>query len=220
MVIQDNILKNKLKNVYFIWGSGKTTAANYIGQKYGYYVYHTDNVRGIHFKNADPEYQPEMCRNVPDFWALPPEEAVAWETAIVREFTPMIVADLIELSALHETVICEGDIDIDAVIPIASHVVTISNYGKATDFFERPEQSHMLEESKNRPDLTDSEREKLIENAYKIVGYDPKNPQANIHEIPYETKKYGVKQIIRDDHSTPSKTAAEIEQYFGFMLRF
>ncbi|NLA77854.1 MAG: hypothetical protein GX851_08530 [Clostridiales bacterium] len=90
MNIADNIIKNKLKNVYFIWGSGKTVTANALAAKYGFFVYHTDN-RTPHFKKAEPEYQPAMCRNVPDVWALDKNNMLGWEAAIVREMTPMII---------------------------------------------------------------------------------------------------------------------------------
>lgn len=77
MQIADNIIKHALSNVYFIWGSGKTTTANALGQKHGFYVYHTDNSRSRHFKNAHPDYQPAMCRNVHDFWALEKDDALS-----------------------------------------------------------------------------------------------------------------------------------------------
>lgn len=44
MLIADNILREKLKNVYFITGSGKTTIANEMSKHLNNcYVYHTDN---------------------------------------------------------------------------------------------------------------------------------------------------------------------------------
>ena len=42
MNIPDNILKQKLRNVYFIWGgscAGKTTSATELQRKHGYYLY-------------------------------------------------------------------------------------------------------------------------------------------------------------------------------------
>lgn len=106
MIVSDNILKQKLKNVYFIWGSGKTTITNAIAKKYiSCYVYHTDN-RMKHFKIADPKYQPAMCRNVPDYWALDPVDAREWERQIVTEFTPMIIIDLVELASKYDIVLC------------------------------------------------------------------------------------------------------------------
>lgn len=41
----------------------------------------------------------------------------------------MIAADLIVLSTQYETVICEGDIDYAAIIPIAEHFIYLHNCG-------------------------------------------------------------------------------------------
>lgn len=139
MIFPDGVIRRAFKNVYFIWGSGKTTAANALAERHGFYVYHTDESRSRHFQNADPNDQPAMCRDVPDFWALEPEDALAWEGAVVKEMTPMIVAELIGLAAQHKGVICEGDIDIDQIAPVAANAVTISNHGAEYDFFSRPE---------------------------------------------------------------------------------
>ena len=215
MNIPDNVIRQKLQNVYFIWGSGKTTAANELHRRYGFYVYHTDESRAWHFKNADPQYQPALCRDVPDVFALDPEDAGQWEKEIVREFTPMVIADLIALAAQHEGVICEGDIDIDAVVPVVSHAVTISNYGSPYDFFDRPGQHNMLDEIRGRTDLTDGEKEERIRKAYQIVGSEPGGEKKEpVREIPRETVLYGVKQIIRDDTTTVAQTADQIAAYF------
>lgn len=160
-----------------------------------------------------------MCRDVPDYWSLDPEDATKWEADIVREFTPMVVVDLIQLASRYEGVICEGDIDIDAIVPIATHVVTISNYGQSYDFFDRPDQRHMLDEIRSRPNLSEGEKEKIIQNAYRIVGGNSGISTEPVREIPGETIMYGVKQIIRDDTTTVEQTAANIAEYFGLMKK-
>ena len=203
------------ENVYFIWGSGKTTAANELARRYSCCVYHTDDNRAKHFANADPQLQPAMCRNVPDYWALDPEDALQWERGIVREMTPMIVADLASLATKHKTVICEGDIDVDLIAPLAKHIVYITNHGKEYDFFDRPEQWHMLDEIRNQADLTEEEKEQRIQNAYAIVG-SRKSPKK-----PREVAQLGVREIIRDDSTTIEQTAdaiAEIFRCFGTPL--
>lgn len=209
MVIADNTLKRKLQNVYFIWGQGKTTIANALAEHYGCYVYHTDHERGKHVQNADSKYQPALCREVLDYWALEPEDARQWEADIVREFTPMVVADLLQLVAQHKYVICEGDIDIDLVIPVVSHAVTLSNSGEAYDFFDRPEQRQMLEKILDRTDLTEEERHQRVENAYSIVS--GKGP-----DVPRETSFYGVKQIFWGNGSTVQETVEQVAEYFGW----
>ena len=210
MNIPDNIIKQKLKNVYFIWGSGKTTTANALAEKHGFYVYHTDDSRSWHFKNAHPDYQPAMCRNVPDFWALEKDDALQWEADIVREMTPMIIADLIQLSAQHKGIICEGDIDIDGIISVVTNAVTISNHGKDYDFFDRPEQKHMLDDIKNRTDIDENEKQRLIDNAYHILSGDGSNK----YDTSRETELYKVKQIIRDDSTTVNDVVRMIEEYW------
>lgn len=215
MIIPDNVLKQKLHNVYFIWGSGKTTAANELSQKYGFYVYHTDDNRAKHFQNADPQLQPALCLDVPDYWALDPKEAQQWEADIVREFTPMVIADLIQLAAQYNGVICEGDIDVDTIIPIATNTVVITNNGSSYDFFDRPEQRHMLDAIRNRTDITDEEKERRLCNAYSITKGNIDTHKQPVYNIPRETLLYGVKQIVRDDNTTIEQTAAMVAKYFG-----
>lgn len=63
MNIADNIIRSKLKNVYFIWGRGKTTVANILRDKYGCFVFNTDEARDRSMAYASPEYHPFMCRD-------------------------------------------------------------------------------------------------------------------------------------------------------------
>lgn len=51
------------------------------------------------------------------------------EKHFLQKVTPMIAADLIVLSTQYETVICEGDIDYAAIIPIAEHFIYLHNCG-------------------------------------------------------------------------------------------
>ena len=125
MIIPDNVLKYKLENVYFIWGRGKTTIANELHEKYGFYIYSTDDSRNWHLKTASPKYQHHMCRDVEkeygvkSFWSCRIEVISEREKHFLAEVTPMIIADLIVLSAQHKAVICEGDIDYEEVISVA-----------------------------------------------------------------------------------------------------
>lgn len=79
MDIADNIIRNKLKNVYFIWGRGKTTVADILKSKYGCFVFGTDEARDRNMAYDCPENQPYMCRDfvkeygVNSFWELPKE---------------------------------------------------------------------------------------------------------------------------------------------------
>ena len=94
MVIADSIIKNKLKNVYFIWERGKTTIANQLREKYGFYIYSTDKSRERQVKLANPIDQPYMCSNfqkeygVKSFWELPKKVIAEREKHFVEEMTP------------------------------------------------------------------------------------------------------------------------------------
>ena len=105
MNIPENILVEKLNNVYFIWGRGKSTVANELKKKYGFFVYSTDDGKDTNWKYANTKYQPYMCRdfeqeyNVKSFWEIPAEVILMREGHIQEEVTPMIVLDLILLAS-------------------------------------------------------------------------------------------------------------------------
>lgn len=214
MDIADNIIRNKLKNVYFIWGRGKTTVANELRNKYGCCIFSTDEARDRNMAYSCPQYQPFMCRNfekeygVNSFWELPKEVIRDREEHFLREVTPMIVADLIELSAQYETVICEGDIDYLAIIPIAEHFVYLNNCGTKFDWFDRPDHENIVDITNKRTDLTDEEKAAVIQNAYDAVS-------GNEGVIPDWALENGVKVISWDDSVTAEETAAETAKYFG-----
>lgn len=203
MNIPNNILKQKLQNVYFIWGgsnSGKTTVANALAKRYGFRVYGTDRNRDRHFANADGRYQPALCREIHDYWALDPADANEWEGAVIHDFTPMVIVDLIELAAHHKGVICEGHLDIDLTMPIVTHCVSISYEGTVTrDFFSRPDHAHMLEKIRSRKDLTEAEKEYRVQNAYRICATpNPQSPGKRIEE-------YNIPNVITDETTTISQ---------------
>ena len=214
MNIADNIIRSKLKNVYFIWGRGKTTVANILRNKYGCCVFSTDEARDRNMAYACPEYQPFMCRDfekeygVNSFWELPKEVISSREKHFLQEVTPMIAADLIALSSQYEAVICEGDIDYAAIIPVAEHFVYLNNCGTKFDWFDRPDHENINDITNKITDLTDEEKSAIIKNAYDVVSADES-------VIPDWVLKHGVKVISWDDGVTAEETAAEAAEYFG-----
>ncbi len=213
MIIADNIIKDRIKNVYFIWGRGKTTIANELNRKFGYHIYDVDASRYRHMKSANPKYQPYMCRDfvkeygIKSFWALPSEVINERELHLLHEFTPMVIMDLILLASEHDVIICEGDIEYDAVIPVASHTVHLSNCGTRFDWFNRPDHIATLDSIKNRTDLTEKEKEDIIKNAYDSVGQEE-------GEIPDWVIKHGIKNIEWNDRTSIEQTTLEVSQYF------
>lgn len=214
MLIADNIIKEKILNVYFIWGRGKTTIAMELNKKYGCYIYNVDDSRYRHLKSADPKYQPYMCRNfekeygVKSFWELPPEVISEREKHWLREFTPMAIIDLVLLSSSHEIILCEGDIDYETIIPAASHMVYLLNCGTKFDWFNRPDHNQALNSIRQRTDITDQEKEDKINDAYQIVG----NTEG---QLPDWVIKHQIKVVTWNDHTTIEQTASDVAQYFG-----
>ena len=215
MQIADNIIRRALSNVYFIWGRGKTTIADRLREKHGFYVYSTDDSRDWHMKNAHPVSQPYMCRNfekeygVKSFWELPKEVIAEREKHFVQEMTPMILVDLLVLSKQHEVILCEGDIDYTAVAPIATHAVHLRNCGTRFDWFERPDHADALDYITKRTDLSAQEKEALIQNAYaSVAGNDGTMPDwvtaLQIHNLDWY------------DNTGVDRTLADVEAYFGF----
>lgn len=215
MLIADNIIRNKLRNVYFIWGRGKTTIANKLYEKHGFYIYSTDESRSRHYELATPENQPTMCRDyeqeygVKSFWEIPAEVIVEREKGWLCEMTPMIIADLIELASQHKVIICEGDIDYDLIMTVASHAVHLQNCGTAFDWFSRPDHEDIRKELKSRDDLTGEEKEAVVANAYAAIT-------ANEPTFPEWVTRLGVKNIIWNDETRVEQTVSDVEKYFDF----
>jgi len=214
MFFADNIIKNKIKNVYFLWGRGKTTIANELHRKYGYYIYDVDKMRGWHRHNsADPIYQPTMCREyekeygVKSFWDLPSEVIEERENLYMVEFTPMVILDLILLSPKHDIIICEGDLD--CPLSIVSNIVYLINRGAKFDWFDRPDHDNIRELTNRRTDLSEAEKESIINTAYSKVGQ-------NEGKLPDWVIQENTKYIIWDDTTTAEQTALEVAEYFSF----
>lgn len=217
MNIPDTILRRALANVYFLWGRGKTTIAARLGEKYGFFVYSTDEAKERLWAHAVPEEQPHMCRNyekeygVKSFWELPKEVIAERERYVQREVTPMRITERIALAQKHEIVICEGDIDYAAVAPIASHAVHLHCCGMGFDYFARPDHDN-LDEIHKRTDLTEEEKAAVIQNAYAAVG-------SGTTPLPDWVTALGIQNIPWDDTTGVERTAAEVAEYFGFPAR-
>lgn len=66
MIFQDNVIKEYLKNVYFIAGTpcgGKTTISRALGDRYGIRVYDIDEQFPKHQQMSSSVYQPAMNVN-------------------------------------------------------------------------------------------------------------------------------------------------------------
>lgn len=118
MIFQDNIIKEYLKNVYFISGTpcgGKTTVSRALGEKCGISVYDIDEQFPIHQQMSDSKHQPAMNKNFKDadeFFSRSVEEYRDWLLCNSREQLDYILLDLIRLSA-DSPIICDCNLTVD-----------------------------------------------------------------------------------------------------------
>ena len=202
--IPENVMKRLLQNVYFIWGDG-IAVADELGRRHGIYVYHTCDNRAKHTQHADPKFQPGLFRfemNIENYFAQDPEDARRREQEIVRDYTPMVIMDLIQLAATHEKIICENAIDVDSIIHFVTHAVMITN-SKSLDYYADRYKNEI-----RRLDISDDEKEKRI----RKVDVVWKN---GTPEYPPEAAQHGVKHIAWGDNSTVESMADEVAEYFG-----
>ncbi len=203
-----------MDNIYFLWGRGKTTIANILRERYGFYVYSTDEARDRLMLVATPEKQPYMCRDfeaeygVSSFWELPSEVIADREVHFLEEMTPMIINELAELSNMHSIIICEGDIDYKQIIELTDNIVYLQNCGTKFDWFNRPDHDN-LDYIHNRTDIDEAEKQALIDQAYSSVG----NNESVLPDCVIDNK---LKVISWDDSITPEQTVDEVEAFFVF----
>ena len=204
LVIPDNVLKRALRNVYFILGDG-AAVADELGRRHGIFVYHTCDYRSVHFQNADPEFQPGLARfveNMPDFFTQDPEDAMQRERGIVRDYTPMVITDLIQLAAVHDKVICENDIDVDSIVQIVTHAAVISNDKPLDDFIR------IYEGGIRSRDIPESEKERLVRKVNDVWGKGkPESPRG--------ANQYGIKQIYAREYPSVGQMADAVAGHFG-----
>ncbi|MCL2772070.1 MAG: ATP-binding protein [Oscillospiraceae bacterium] len=213
MNIPENVISRKLKNVYFIIGgscAGKTTASKYLGEKYKMYRYSTDDMRKTYYEIADIEYQPALYQDkIRGFSQIGIDEAIAREAAVICELTPIIIADLIELSGKYEKIICEGVYAV-GITPLVDYnrIIYLSTSDEIIkrDFYSRPAQSHIMESTMKRTDMTDSEKEDWLNYRRNL---------ACIYTKLDEFFKYDIKRYYRNENSIVEDMLNTIEQHFG-----
>lgn len=113
MNIQDNILKQYLKNVYFVCGTacgGKSTLSRALAEKHGFLLYDADARFDEHIALSAPVAQPSMNRrfaSADEFFGRSEEEYLSWLEGNNREQLGFILLDLIRLSEKHK-VVCDA----------------------------------------------------------------------------------------------------------------
>ena len=215
MIFQDNVIKEYLKNVYFISGTacgGKTTVTKALSRKYGIPVYVIDDQFTIHQLMSDPEHQPNMnksFRDADEFFGRSVEEYRNWLLGNSREQLDYVLLDLIRLSR-DRVVLCDLHI-------VAEEADRITDPSRIAFLMREPKD--MTEAYCNRPDhqpfrdfihsATDYEKAKATcdETLYSL----------NIGFYNY-IRKSNYFWLERDDTRSVDETADLVAKHFGWRL--
>ena len=99
MIFQDNVIKEYLKNVYFITGTpcgGKTTVSRALAEKYGFELFDVDERFDEHKKMSNPLFQPAMntyFNSADEFFGRTVEEYKNWLLNNTREQLEFVLLD-------------------------------------------------------------------------------------------------------------------------------
>lgn len=157
MVIENNILKYYLRNVYFITGTayaGKSTAVKMLSEKYDMICCAENYHCAVSDIVAEPDVQPDICytKNMADwkeFVSRTPEEYERWVYSVGEEAAGFEAAELISLSR-NKKVIVDTNIPIGLLKEISDYhhvAVMLSPQSMSVErFFDRsdPEKQFIL----------------------------------------------------------------------------
>ena len=214
MIFQDNVIKEYLKNVYFITGTpcgGKTTISRELGKRYNLLVYDIDEQFEKHQKISNPTFQPSMnkaFKDADEFFGRTVEEYEKWLIDNTREQLDFVLLDLIRLSQ-NQIVLCDCHLTVEEADKLteASRIV-----------FLIKEPSDLVDDYCNRPDhqafsdfinsTSDIEKAKARCNA-TLKSLNEKRCN--------DIKCSNYFWIERTENSTVNETVRKVEQHFGLV---
>ena len=220
-MIENNIIKHYLKNVYFITGTayaGKSTTVKMLADRYGMLFcgenYHIEVSDAV----ATPDVQPDLCyrktlTDWKDFVTRPPEEYERWIYSSGREGAGFEVAQLISL-ARDKKVIVDTNIPVDVLKGISEYdhvAVMLSPQSMSVErFFDRsdPEKQFILSviDSCDNP-------EEVMDNYKRGLAL------INSKEHYDELANSGFFTVVREDNGvdTREEVCDKIAKHFGLI---
>lgn len=214
MIFQDNVIKEYLKNVYFITGTpcgGKTTISRELARRHNLFVYDIDEQFANHKKISNAAFQPSMnkvFRDADEFFGRTEEEYKKWLIDNTREQLDFVLLDLIRLSQ-NQIILCDCHLTMEEAKKLTepSRIV-----------FLIKEPSNLIDDYCNRPDhqgfrdfinsASDTEKARAVCNA-TLKSLNEKG----YHDI----KDSDYYWIERTPDSTVDETAGKAERHFGFV---
>lgn len=214
MIFQDNVIKEYLKNVYFITGTpcgGKTTISCELAKRHNLLVYNIDEQFISHQKISNSAFQPSMnkvFKDADEFFGRTVEEYKKWLINNTREQLDFVLLDLIRLSQ-NQIVLCDCHLTVEE----ADKLTEASRIA-----FLIKEPSNLVEDYCNRPDhqgfcdfinsTSNIEKAKAICNA-TLKSLNEKRCN--------DIKNSGYYWIERTSKSTVDETVRKVERHFGFV---
>lgn len=215
MIFQDNIIKEYLKNVYFITGTpcgGKTTITRALGKKYNIPVYVIDDQFTIHQLKSDEEHQPcmnQQFKDADEFFGRSVEEYRNWLIGNSREQLDYVLLDLIKLSQ-DRIILCDLHI-------VAEEAFKITDPSRIAFLIRKPDD--LVEEYSNRPD-----HEGFRNFIHSASNYEKAAQTCNetLYSLNIDRYNY-IKEsdffwLERDDTRSVEETMQLVEQHFGWSL--
>lgn len=215
MIFQDNVIKEYLKNVYFVTGTpcgGKTTITQELAKRHGLFIYNTDEQFEKHQRTSNAAFQPSMnklFKDADEFFGRTVDEYKKWLIDNTREQLDFVLLDLIRLSQ-NQIVLCDCDLTMEQAEKITepSRVV-----------FLIKEPTNIVEDYCNRPDhqgfsdfinsASDTKKAKELCNA----------TLKSLNEKRYrDIKASGYCWIERTSQSTVEETVEKVERHFGLIV--
>ena len=212
MIFQDNVIKEYLKNVYFVTGTpcgGKTTISRELAKRHNLLAYDIDERFDSHQAMSDLKFQPSMNKNFKDadaFFGRTVEEYKQWLISNTREQLDYVLMDLIRLSQ-DRIVLCDCHLTMEQ----AEQITEVSRVA-----FLIREPSNLVEEYCNRPDHQGFAN--FINSATDVVKAKETCSATlqSLNEKAYQdikASKYF--WLERTPESTVEETLAKVERHFG-----
>ena len=214
MIFQDNIVKEYLKNVYFITGTpcgGKTTISRALSRMYNIPVYDIDERFEEHQKMSDAEHQPSMNKQFKDadeFFGRSVEEYKAWLLQNTREQLDFVILDLIRLSK-DGLIFC----DCHLTLELAD---MLSDPSRVAFMLKEPKD--LVEDYCNRPD-----HQGFSNFIHSATDYEKAKATCNETLMSLNVKHYhDVKNskffwVERDNNRSVEDTAELVAKHFGLV---
>lgn len=212
MIFQDNVIKEYLKNVYFITGTpcgGKTTISRELAKRHNLIVYDIDEQFEKHQQMSSPDFQPSMnkvFKDANDFFGRTVEEYRQWLIDNTREQLDFVLLDLIRLSH-NQIVLCDCHLTVEEADKLTepSRIV-----------FLIKEPSKLVDDYCNRPDHQGFNNfinsTSNVEKAKAVCNETLKSINEKRYEMIKASKYFWLE---RNENRTVDETTRIVEQHFS-----